>query len=115
LNPGSIQQKNSYNRYCHINREKNAPAQTERRNSLRSSPHRNIRRKERSYSLHELAESKATGKPVASDDIGKQRIQRSLHQRISDTQQRKRNQHQHITVSENRQQQRSERDKQAQQ
>ena len=39
---------------------------------------------------------------VATYDVGKQRIQGSLHQRVSDAQKGERNQHQHITVSENR-------------
>ncbi len=56
------------------------------------------------FLIYELSESQAARQAVTTHDIGEQRVQRSLHQRISDSQQREGNQHQHITVTKNRQQ-----------
>ena len=104
FNLRGVEQKNGDNGHYHINREKNPPAQIERRNSLRRSPHGNVWCQERSNRLYELSESQAARQAVTTHDIGEQRVQRSLHQRISDSQQREGNQHQHITVTKNRQQ-----------
>ena len=102
------QQKDCNNCNNHINREKYPPAQAERRNHSRCAPHRDIRSQERSDSVYKLSESQTTGQLIPTDDIREQRIQRSLHQGITDTQQRKGNKHQHITIAKDWEQQREE-------
>src|SRR5574344_1696392 len=81
------QHYNSDNRNQHINREQHAPTQSERRNGLSSTPHSNIRSEERGNRLTELSESKRTGQLLTRNDIREQRIQRNLHECVTNTQQ----------------------------
>lgn len=111
----SAQQENRQYRNDHIDREKYPPAQSERRNSCRCTPHSDIGSQERGYRLDKLPESKAASQPIAIDQIRQQRVQRRLHQGITDTQQGKREQHQRIAITKDWQKQRQESHHQAEQ
>ena len=75
LNLRGVEQEYSNDGHYHVNREKYTPAEAERRNSLRSSPHSDIWSEERGYCFHKLSESEAACQAVATDNVGKKRVQ----------------------------------------
>ena len=114
LNMRRPQQENSNHGNHHIDREKHTPPHSQRRNSLRRPPHRNIGGQERGDRLDKLPEGQAARQLIPGDNIRQKRIQGSLHQRIPDPQQGERCQHHHIAIAETRDQQRNESDNQTQ-
>ena len=79
------QQQRGYHADNHINGEKHAPTQAESRNGGQCSPHGDIGCHERRDGFHKLAEGEHRGK-VSLDDGRHQRIERSLHQCVSNAQ-----------------------------
>ena len=83
----TAQPKNGNHRNDHIDREQYPPAHAQRRNGLRSSPHGDVWSQKRSNGFYKLSEGERTCQPLAAYDVGKQRVERRLHQRITDAQQ----------------------------
>ena len=83
----TAQPENGNHRNDHIDREQHPPAHAQRRNGLRSSPHGDVWSQKRSNGFYKLSEGERTCQPLAAYDIGKQRVERRLHQRIADAQQ----------------------------
>ena len=103
------QRKDSNHTDHRINREEHFPTQSHIRNSRRGTPHRYIRREERGDRLDELAKGQRRGE-VTRDDIRHQRVERSLHEGVTDTEKREGAEHHRVTLAAQRQDQREDGD-----
>lgn len=97
----------------HVDGEEHAPAQSEGGDGRRGAPHGDVRGEERGDGLDELAEGDGTGQLVTIHDVGEQRIESGLQERVADAEEREREQHDGVTAAEDGHQQRGEGDNEA--
>ena len=86
-----------------VDHQEGAPTESEGGQYRRRSPSRQDRGEERGDRLHELTEGERRGELIRADQVGHQRIERSLHDGVADTQEGERGQHNAIAVIEERQ------------
>ena len=88
-----------------INGEEYFPSEPKLRHCCSCAPHSDIRSEERGDSLNELTKGQGRGE-ITAYDVRNQRIERGLHQRITDSQQGESAEHQRIRVATKREKER---------